>query len=74
MDLIRKKVKLLSCAGGCYPSGDEFNFRVEPAAAYHVINNWPASAFFDGYDVGQAIYSGGELAADWEEEPHTPRL
>ena len=61
MDLIRQKVKLLSCAGGCYPSGDEFNLRVEPAAAFYVINHWPTAAFFDGYDVGQDIYSGGDL-------------
>jgi uncharacterized protein YjdB len=61
MDLIRQKVKLLACAGGCYPSGDEFNFRVEPSAAYYVINNWPTSAFFDGYDVGQDIYSAWDL-------------
>ena len=61
MDLIRQKVKLLSCAGGCYPSGDEFNFRVEPTAANYVINNWPTAAFFDGYDVGQDIYSAWDL-------------
>ena len=69
MDLIRKKVKLLACAGGCYPSGDEFNLRVEPAAAYHVINNWPTAAFFDGYDVGQAVYSGGELQQTGAKNP-----
>ena len=28
MDLIRQKVRLLSCAGGDYPRGSEFNFRV----------------------------------------------
>lgn len=61
MDLIRQKVKLLACAGGCYPEGDEFNFRVESVAANYVINNWPVQAFFDGYDVGQNIYSGGRL-------------
>jgi len=61
MDLIRQKVKLLACAGGCYPAGDEFNLRVEPAAANYVINNWPTSAYFDGYDVGQDIYSSWDL-------------
>ncbi len=61
MDLIRQKVKLLACAGGCYPAGNEFNLRVEPAAAAFVLNNWPTAAFFDGYDVGQDIYSGGDL-------------
>ncbi len=61
MDLIRQKVKLWACAGRNYPSGDEFNFKVEPGAAYYVVNNWPVAAFFDGYDIGQDIYSGGGL-------------
>ena len=61
MDLIRAKVKLLSCAAGCYPQGDEFNFRVEPAAASYVINHWPVAACYDGFDVGQSIYSGAGL-------------
>ncbi len=61
MDLIRAKVRLLSCAAGCYPKGDEFNFRVEPLAANFVITNWPVAAVYDGYDVGQSIYSGAGL-------------
>ena len=61
MDLVRKKVKLFSCAGGCFPSGSEFNLRVEPAAAHHVVNHWPTAALYVGYDVGQAIYTGGRL-------------
>jgi hypothetical protein len=69
MDLIRKKVKLLACAGGCYPGGNEFNFRVEPAAASYVVNNWPTAAFFDGYDVGQDIYSGGGLQQTGTDNP-----
>ena len=69
MDLIRLKVKLLSCAGGCYPNGNEFNLKVEPAAAFYVINNWPTAAFFDGYDVGQSIYSGAGLEQTAKSNP-----
>jgi hypothetical protein len=61
MQLIEQKVYLLSAAAGMYPAGSEFNFRVEPAAAQYVIDNWPVAACFDGYDVGQDIYSSGEL-------------
>jgi purine nucleosidase len=64
MDLVRKKVRLLSCAGGCYPGGDEFNFRVGdamPRPAFTVVNRWPTAAWYVGYDVGQAIYTGGLL-------------
>jgi hypothetical protein len=66
MDLVRKKVKLWSCAGGCFPKGDEFNFRVMPEAAYHVVNNWPAPVMYVPFDVGQAIYTCGRL-------PETPK-
>nr|MBA3937798.1 nucleoside hydrolase [Planctomycetota bacterium] len=69
MDLIRLKVKLLSCAAGCYPKGNEFNLRVEPAAAFYVVNNWPTTVFYDGYDVGQAIYSGAGLEQTGRENP-----
>ncbi|HEX7900771.1 MAG TPA: immunoglobulin domain-containing protein [Planctomycetota bacterium] len=72
MDLIRKKAKLLSCAGGCYPKGDEFNFRVgdtSPRPAHAVVNQWPTSAWYVGYDVGQAIYSGGLLPEARKDSP-----
>jgi hypothetical protein len=66
MDLVRRKVKLWSCAGGCFPKGDEFNFRVMPDAAHHVVNNWPAPVMYVPFDVGQAIYTCGRL-------PETPK-
>jgi hypothetical protein len=69
MELIRKKVKLWACAGGAYPSGDEFNFKVEAAAAAYVVNNWPVAASFVGYDIGQAIVSGIGLAATPADNP-----
>ncbi len=64
MDLIRKKVRLLSCAGGDYPRGSEFNFRVGdtmPRPAHTVVNQWPTSAWFVSYNMGQSIYTGGLL-------------
>jgi hypothetical protein len=61
MDLVRKKVKLWSCAGGAFPKGDEFNFRVVPDAAYYVVNNWPSAVTYVPFDVGQAIYTCGRL-------------
>lgn len=64
MDLIRQKVRLLSCAGGDYPRGSEFNFRVGdtmPRPAYTVVNNWPTAAWFVSYNMGQSIYTGGLL-------------
>jgi hypothetical protein len=69
MDLVRKKVKLWSCAGGCFPKGDEFNFRVMPDDAFHVVNNWPSAVTYVGFDVGQAIYTCGRLPEAPKDNP-----
>ncbi|MBN8527045.1 MAG: immunoglobulin domain-containing protein, partial [Planctomycetes bacterium] len=64
IDLVRQKVRLLACAGGDYPSGSEFNFRVgdtTPRPAYRVVNDWPTAAWFISYNMGQSIYTGGLL-------------
>ncbi|HEX4124471.1 MAG TPA: hypothetical protein VHY37_07070 [Tepidisphaeraceae bacterium] len=65
-DLVRQKVKLWSCAGGAFPKGDEFNFRVIPDASYYVVNHWPVAVTYVGFDVGQDIYTCGQL-------PQTPK-
>lgn len=69
MDLVKLKVKLWACAGGAFPSGDEFNLRVEPAAAAYVVNNWPVAVTYTGFDVGQAIYTGGRLPEATDPNP-----
>jgi hypothetical protein len=68
-DLIRQKVKLLACAGGMYPQGDEFNFKVVPEAAEYVVNNWPVAASYVGFNIGQAIKSGAGLASTPADNP-----
>jgi hypothetical protein len=61
-ELIAKKVKLLSCAGGSFPSGDEFNFRASgDDSAYAVLNDWPAQVAYVGFDIGQVIHTAGRL-------------
>jgi hypothetical protein len=69
MDLVRKKVKLWACAGGCFPKGDEFNFRVVPDGAYHVVNHWPSAVMYVPFDVGQAIYTCGRLPEAPKDNP-----
>lgn len=59
--LVRKKVKVWACAGGAYPKGNEFNFRVQAAAAHYVVNNWPTAATFTPFSVGQVIHTGKRL-------------
>ena len=69
IDLVRKKVKLWSCAGGCFPKGDEFNFRVVPDGAFYAVNHWPSAVMYCGFDVGQAIYTCGRLPEAPEKNP-----
>lgn len=61
IDLVAKKVKLLTVMGGQYPSGNEFNFSSDPAATQRVVNDWPTRAVFDGFEVGNTVYTGSEL-------------
>ena len=60
-DLIRRKVDMLCCAGGCYPRGSEFNFNVWAEGTDYVLRNWPCKAYFDGYDVGQSVFTGQDI-------------
>ena len=69
VDLVRKKVKLWSCAGGAFPKGDEFNFRVMPDGAFHAVNEWPSAVTYVPFDVGQAIYTCGRLPEAPEKNP-----
>lgn len=65
-DLIRAKVKELVTMGkGYYPEGqDTFNWRMDPAAAEHVLHHWPTSLTVSAY--GQEVLSGTRL---YEEAP-----
>ncbi|MCE0523396.1 MAG: putative Ig domain-containing protein [Methylacidiphilales bacterium] len=62
VQLVAQKVKLLSCAGGAYPEGNEFDFTSSADnSAYIVVNNWPTAALFVPFDVGQQVYPEGQL-------------
>lgn len=61
VELVRQKVKLLACVGGQYPSGDEFNFRVEATAASYVVNNYPSAVTYTGFELGNQIRTAGRL-------------
>lgn len=61
MDLVAQKVKLLTVMGGQYPSGREFNFYSDIPSTQRVVNDWPTKMQFDGFEVGDTIYTGSEL-------------
>lgn len=60
-DLVAQKVTLLSCMGGGYPSGNEFNFNQDGTSSDYVVANWPTPIMFSGYEIGDSIYTGSRL-------------
>lgn len=59
--LISKKVKLLVCMGGKFPSGYEFNVMKDAAASQNVYGNWNTPVIFSGFEIGEKILAGVPL-------------
>ncbi|MFI5161395.1 MAG: nucleoside hydrolase [Sphingobacteriales bacterium] len=57
-ELVAKKVKLLVCMGGKFPSGFEFNVMKDAKASQNVYQNWPTQVIFSGFEIGQKIHVG----------------
>ena len=51
-DLVARKVIGVYDMGGTFPSGDEFNYKLEPASTRYYIENWPTHMFFAGSGWG----------------------
>lgn len=66
LELVRRKVALLSVMGGRYPEGKEWNFEQDPPAAARVASTWPTPIVFSGFEIGAKIKTGGPLV------PHAP--
>jgi len=56
--LVQKKVKLLVCMGGKFPSGYEFNVMKDAPASQNVYTNWPSQVIFSGFEIGEKIKVG----------------
>jgi inosine-uridine nucleoside N-ribohydrolase len=56
--LVKKKVKLLVCMGGKFPSGYEFNVMKDAAASQNVYENWNTPVIFSGFEIGEKIKAG----------------
>jgi inosine-uridine nucleoside N-ribohydrolase len=56
--LVRQKVKQLVCMAGSFPSGNEFNVRMDAAASQYVFNNWETPILFSGVEIGNKIKTG----------------
>lgn len=69
--LIGQKVSELVVMGGGYPSGNEYNFFGEGASSTaHVVNTWPTTVTFLGFEVGEPVLTGGPLIrSDLDHDP-----
>jgi inosine-uridine nucleoside N-ribohydrolase len=57
-DLVRKKVKQLVSMAGSFPSGSEYNVRIDADASKKVFENWPTPVLFSGVEIGMKIKTG----------------
>ncbi|HBC86791.1 MAG TPA: hypothetical protein DCZ94_07550 [Lentisphaeria bacterium] len=64
-ELVAQKVKLLSIAGGQYPTGSDFIYNKERDlnAALCVSVAWPTRVVYTGVEVGKQITAGAALAS-----------
>jgi len=56
--LVKQKVKQLVCMGGSFPSGSEFNVKIDAPASQFVFNNWQTPILFSGFEIGLKIKTG----------------
>jgi inosine-uridine nucleoside N-ribohydrolase len=56
--LVGKKVKLLVCMAGKFPSGFEFNVMKDAKASQNVYSNWPTQIILSGFEIGAKIHVG----------------
>ena len=51
LELVQQKVKLVSCMGGSFPVGREFNIENDPIAAQYVVDHWPTPIVFSDFNT-----------------------
>lgn len=56
--LVARKVKLLVCMAGKFPSGFEFNVMKDAKASQNVYQNWPGQVILSGFEIGAKIHVG----------------
>jgi len=57
-DLVKRKVKLLVCMAGKYPSGYEFNVMQDAKASQNVYQHWNTPIILSGFEIGEKIKVG----------------
>lgn len=68
-ELVKQKVKLLSCMGGNFPDGgEEFNFNTYARSTLYVVSSWPSPVVFGGGEFGCHVECGGTLTEKYKIE------
>lgn len=57
-ELVAQKVDQLVVMGAEFPTGFEWNIRLDPAAADQVAREWPTPVIYSGFEVGETVYTG----------------
>jgi inosine-uridine nucleoside N-ribohydrolase len=63
-ELVRKKVKLLVCMAGGFPTFKEFNVKMDAASSQFVFDNWETPILISGFEIGKNIKTGLPLIYD----------
>ncbi|HET6723054.1 MAG TPA: nucleoside hydrolase, partial [Chitinophagaceae bacterium] len=63
-NLVMQKVKQLVCMAGGFPSGNEFNVRMDAPASKSVFDQWPTPILLSGVEIGFTIVTGVPLIND----------
>ncbi|MFC2111890.1 nucleoside hydrolase, partial [Bacteroidota bacterium] len=61
-ELIDKKVKKWVAMAGEFPEGYEFNVYKDAEASYYTFNHWPTPVLFSGFEIGNSILTGHQVA------------
>jgi inosine-uridine nucleoside N-ribohydrolase len=57
-ELVNKKVKQLVSMAGRFPSGSEYNVRIDSNASQFLFANWPTPILLSGFEIGWKIRTG----------------
>jgi hypothetical protein len=68
LDLVKRKVKLLSAMGSGFPEGHEWNIKIAPDASKLVAETWPTPIVYSGNEIGGAIRTGSRLLTETPED------
>jgi inosine-uridine nucleoside N-ribohydrolase len=57
-ELVKKKVKQLVSMAGWFPSGKEYNVRIDSTASQYLFTHWPSPILMSGFEIGWKVRSG----------------